>query len=274
MIRLKLQDDFDAKRIADSGQCFRWKETGEGRFRVIHGRNVLYLTDHGEGDLEFECGEEEYRKIWHDYLDLDEDYAAVRAMIDKDSDPFLYAASCNEKGIRILRQYPWEALISFIISQNRNIPAIKHSIELLSDMAGEELPDPAGGICHAFPTPQALAKLSDEDLTQCRLGYRCSYVKEAAVSVLEGKIDLDALAKDPDDERCLETLMSMKGVGMKVASCMLLYGLHHMDAFPVDVWVKRILEEHYPGGYDRERYRPYNGVFQQYMFAYYRSLHG
>ena len=233
---------------------------------------MLYLTDNGEGELSLSCDEDEFERVWRDYLDLEEDYSRIRGMIDRKSDPFLFDAACHEKGIRILRQDPWEALISFIISQNRNIPAIKHSIELLAEMAGEKLPDPAGGVCYAFPSPEAICALSDGDLTDCRLGYRCCYVRKAAEDVLSGRIDFAALSAEGDDERCMEILMGMTGVGKKVASCMLLYGLHHMDAFPVDVWVKRILEEYYPDGYDLERYRPYNGVFQQYMFAYYRSI--
>ena len=164
-------------------------------------------------------------------------------------------------------------LVSFIISQNKNIPAIRRSIELLTEACGEPKYDQRGELFYAFPTPEALAELGEDELRGCSLGYRCRYVHAAADAVLNGVIDLDSL-KEADEEHTIRSLCGLFGVGVKVANCVSLFGLHHIDAFPVDVWVKRILANEYPDGYPYERYRPYNGVYQQYMFAYYRNLSG
>ena len=175
----------------------------------------------------------------------------------------------HEKGIRIVRQDPWEMLITFIISQNKNIPAIRKSVEKLAEMCGEERVDQSGAAYFAFPTPDALAGLREEQLRECGLGYRCRYVREAAAAVADGCLDLLSL-KFQDEYTAMMAQTGLTGVGKKVASCVSLFGLHHLNAFPIDVWIKRILEEQYPNGYPFEEYSPYNGVYQQYMFEYYR----
>ena len=273
---IQIEDDFDLDKIADSGQCFRWtrQETRSGgcTYRIIAGGDCLYITDLGDQRYELDCTREQYSRIWQEYLDLREDYRSIRSRIDPGQDPFLWAASEHEKGIRILRQDPWEMLITFIISQNRNIPAIRRSVELLSEACGDRRLDSKGMEYYAFPQPAAVLELSQKDLSDCRLGYRCRYVHAAAQAVAEGQIDLELL-RTADEEAAMKALIGLLGVGIKVASCVSLFGLHHMDAFPVDVWMKRILAEQYPGGYPREQYSPYNGVYQQYMFAYYRHFH-
>jgi N-glycosylase/DNA lyase len=162
-------------------------------------------------------------------------------------------------------------LVTFIISQNRNIPAIRRSVEMLAMACGDLKRDRQGRSYYAFPAPEAVAALSQEQLKGCKLGYRCKYVSAAAAAVIDGEIDLTAL-KEADEAATLKALTDIYGVGKKVASCVSLFGLHHVDAFPVDVWVKRILAREYPDGYPYERYSPYNGIYQQYMFYY--DLHG
>lgn len=268
---LKTGDDLDLKKIADSGQCFRWKELEDGAFFVPYLDKSLIIKEIGEGSFELDCSEEEYEHIWAHYLDMETDYAKIRALADAKADPFMYAAASAQKGIRILRQDPFEALISFIISQNRNIPAIKNSIELICERAGKLYLDSRGEHWYGFPDAYELNAMSDDALKECRLGYRFEYIRRTAEAVSSGEFDLPGLAV-LDDEACLAGLQSLHGVGLKVASCMLLYGLHRMDAFPVDVWVKRILSDKYTGGFPFESYRPYCGLFQQYMFAYYREV--
>ena len=129
--------------------------------------------------------------------------------------------------------------------------------------------DQTGVIYFAFPTPDSLAALREEQLKECGLGYRCRYVREAALAVADGRLDLLSL-KFQDEYTAMMALTGLTGVGKKVASCVSLFGLHHLDSFPIDVWIKRILEEQYPNGYPFEEYSPYNGVYQQYMFDYYR----
>ena len=268
---LKTADDLSLKNIADSGQCFRWKELEDGAFFVPYLDRSLIIKELGDGEYELDCSEDEYEHIWAHYLDMHTNYSRIRGLADKKTDPFMYEAAKSQMGIRILRQDPFEALISFIISQNRNIPAIKNSIELICERAGKLELDSRGNAYYSFPDAEALHGMSDDALRECRLGYRFDYIKRTAELVSSGEFDLRSLEL-LDDEECLAKLQSLHGVGRKVASCMLLYGLHRMDAFPVDVWVKRILSDKYPDGFPFETYTPYCGVFQQYMFAYYREL--
>lgn len=264
------QDDFDPDRIAESGQCFRWAPVGSGGYRIPFRDACLYIRAAEDGGLELDCGETEFQAVWREYFDLDTDYAALRDRVDRELDPFLYRAVRAQRGIRILRQDPWETLVSFIISQNRNIPAIRRSVERLCLAAGEAREDRRGVPFYAFPGPERILRLDDAALDSCRLGYRAKYVRAAARAAAEGRLHLGSLAEAPEEET-LAALTSLYGVGIKVASCVSLFGLHHLDAFPVDVWIRRVLETEYPGGYPRERYSPYNGVYQQYMFACYRG---
>ena len=303
MIEIQITDDFDLDRIADSGQCFRWQKEASGAYRIIHKEYCLRIRPVKDGVFELSCSEEEFRDVWYDYFDLGTDYRAVRGRISKEEDPFLYKACEYGKGIRILRQDPWEMLISFIISQNKNIPAIKKSIELLCEAAGRyredacdfggDACDASGGGYYLFPSPEEILTLSDETLAACRLGYRCRYVKAAAVDVAEGRLDLSRLQSESGPyekaggeaagyettsneaagyETAISALTNVLGVGIKVANCISLFGLHQIDAFPVDVWIRRILENEYPEGFPKEKYSPYNGIYQQYMFFYYREM--
>ena len=276
---LQIDDDFDLDKIADSGQCFRWVKqdpviagvsgSGSCTYRIIAGERSLYVTSLGDGRYELDCTAGEYDGFWREYFDRDENYESIRSRIDPKQDPFLWEAAEREKGIRILRQDSWEMPITFIISQNRNIPAIRRSVELLAEACGEKRVDSKGQAYYAFPGPEAVAALHEDVLSDCRLGYRCKYIRAAAEAVAGGKIDLDAL-RDTDADTAMNALTKLYGVGMKVASCVCLFGLHQTDAFPVDVWMKKVLEEQYPQGYPYDRYSPFNGVYQQYMFAWYR----
>ena len=263
---IAIDDDFDLDRIAESGQCFRWERTGEQTYRILHGARCLRIAALGDGRFALDCAPAEYETVWRDYFDLDENYAALRSRIDPAADPYLFAAAEDGKGIRILRQDPWETLISFIISQNRNIPAIRRSVALLAETCGTPYADSEGQPYHAFPTPEALAALGDEKLRRCGLGYRCDYVRAAAEAVCAGALDPSRL-READAETAFSALTALYGVGAKVASCVMLFGLHQLDAFPQDVWLRRVLEREYPEGYPFARYAPYNGVYQQYMFA-------
>ncbi len=268
-MNIRIEDDFEPDKIADSGQCFRWTKIAENTWRILAGKDCLYLVLQEDGSWDLDCTKEEYGRFWRDYFDLGEDYRSIRKRIDPKQDPFLKKAAEHEKGIRILRQDPWEMLITFIISQNRNIPAIRRSVELLCACCGERKTDTRGAEYAAFPDPEAVAALSEKDLSECSLGYRCGYVHAAAEAVAGRKIDLEQLTAASGAET-MAALTGLYGVGIKVASCVSLFGLHHTDAFPVDVWMKRILAEQYPDGYPYEKYSPYNGIYQQYLFAYYR----
>ena len=275
-ITIHIEDGLDLEKMAVSGQCFRWIRIGPLHYAIPHREHLLeirQIREHHTGEHQFHlsCSEGEFQKTWRDYFDLDTDYNEIRSRVSAEEDEFLHRACQYGKGIRLLRQDPWEVLISFIISQNRNIPAIKRSIEILCERAGTPIGTVNGEMVYSFPAPLAIAGMSAEDLADCRLGYRDKYVAEAARAVACGQIDLQGLAKAGVCE-CEECLTSIYGVGKKVASCIMLYGLHQTDAFPVDVWVKRILENEYPDGYPFQRHTPCNGIYQQYMFDYYRRL--
>jgi len=274
-MRFGIRDELDLEKIADSGQCFRWKreekvnpDDDSCRYLIVARDHVLSVCQHGQV-LEADCSPEEFDAVWRVYFDLDENYAAIRSRIDPEEDPCLYSAAQLCRGIRILRQDPWEMLISFLIAQNRNIPAIKKSIGRLSEKAGHPM-EGYGENIYSFPEPEELAALSEEELRSCRLGYRAPYIYEAAQKVASGKVKLSDIAQMPDKEALL-SLKEFKGIGDKVASCILLFGFHRLNAFPVDVWVRRAQQYCYPDGFPFERFRPYCGVMQQYLFMYFRQ---
>ncbi len=270
-MKIRIEDDFDLGKIADSGQCFRFNESGDG-YSVLSLDKHLFIKKLEADEYELDCSKDDFERFWKGYFDLDLSYRDIRGRIDKEKDSYLYSASEFGKGIRILRQDPWEMLISFIISQRKNIPAIKASIEKLCERAGEAIgEDENGKLLYSFPTPEKLAGLSLDELSACSLGYRDKYVMKAARDVAAGSVDLMAYKELGDDE-LMERLLELFGVGVKVANCEILFGYHRLDAFPRDVWINRVLEMHYPQGFMFDRYAPYNGIMQQYLFFYSRSL--
>lgn len=253
-------ENFDLKQIAESGQCFRMNMSDDRTARLTAYGKVLDINDRGGGDFCFSCPEKEFEEIWSSYFDLETDYGRFISSIDP-NDRFLLRAAEVGNGIRILRQDPFETLISFIISQRKNIPAIKASVEKLCKACGEKITSDI----YAFPSAKAIYSLSEKELSECSLGYRVSYVREAAERVALGQTDLSELNGLSDGELFGE-LTSFKGVGKKVANCVMLFAYHRIAAFPRDVWIGRIEEEYYKGRFPESRYEGYAGVLQQYMF--------
>ena len=254
--------NFQLAQTLDCGQAFRWSEDADGSWHgIAHGRTVRLIRQ-GDTLTIFDMTAEEFNSVWRNYFDLDRDYSSiVTACADNE---LLKNASLYGEGIRILNQDPWEALCSFIISQNNNIPRIKGIIERLCETFGEPI---NGGF--SFPDASVLAPLTVEDLAPLRSGFRAKYILDAARRVASGEIDLEALRTMPYDE-AREKLMIIKGVGGKVADCTLLFGLSHIEAFPRDVWIKRVMSEHFPDGLPQSAI-PYAGIVQQYLFFYARS---
>ena len=268
-MRVGIADDFDLNRIAESGQCFRWKPIDRDAYRIIFRQNVLSIRKISETYYDVDCTPEVWSRIWQNYFDLSESYGSIRAMICRETDPFLYRAAQHEKGIRILCQDPWEMMVTSILTQNRNIPMIQRSIELLCAVAGNRLPGTE--TMYAFPEPEALLACNEEALRQCKLGYRWKYIHALAQDVVEKRINLNAFPA-LSDEQLHHELMKIYGAGPKVVNCMMLFAFHRLNAFPVDVWIQRVLQQWYPEGYPFESYTPYNGVMQQYMFAYIKHI--
>jgi len=266
----------DMKKIAESGQIFRFN-VYDDEYSLVAGDKLLFIKEDDDGYI-LSCSKTEFEEFWIDYFDLRLDYSDFEKNIPPD-DLFLINAAEYSYGIRILNQDKWEMLISFIISQRKSIPAIKSSIEKLAKTYGKKIdmqvPDFIKNIdknseFFAFPTPKALADASIDDLNACSLGYRSPYIEASAKAVYRGDIDLEALSK-LDDNELLAALMSLKGVGIKVANCVALFGYHRIAAFPIDVWIKRMIDEHYDGEFPLKLYDGYAGVIQQYIFYYGRE---
>ena len=250
------QSDFDLAQTLDCGQAFRWKNCGD-YWQGFCLDKSLKISQNGDIFTFFDTSEQQFLEIWADYFDLKCDYGKIKQRF-AEACPVLQKA-CNEcGGIRILRQNFWETLVSFIFSQQNNIPRIKKIINSLCEMFG------------TFPDAKTLSQCTVEDLEPLRSGFRAKYIIDAAQKVSGGAISSDMLCNMPT-EQALKALMQIKGVGPKVASCVVLFSAHKTDAFPVDVWMKRILAEHYPNGFP-ENLADMQGVAQQYLFHYFRTL--
>ncbi len=260
-VLLSGKDAFSPAQTFDCGQTFRFLPF-EGGYCGVAGGRYLEVSER-DGETLLSCSREDFEGFWKDYFDLGRDYLAIE--IDP-LDSFLTAAREYGRGIRILKQPPFEALCSFIISQCNNIPRIRGIISRLCELGGERLEN---GL-YTFPTPERVEELGLEGLAALRAGYRAPYLLGAARAVNEGRLDLELLKTLPTDQARAE-LLKLEGVGRKVADCVLLYGLGHTDAFPVDVWIKRALATVYPEGFDYLRYGENAGVIQQYIFFYARE---
>lgn len=263
------------EQIADSGQCFRMNKIEENKYGLIAFGKYLELEQLDDHTVSFHCSEEEFYEIWEDYFDLKYDYKGIVNQLLTGKDEFLQKAAEYGRGIRILKQEPFEALISFIISQNKNIPAIKNCIEAICKQYGERKVSQGNQQVeyYTFPSPEILAQADKEDLRKLKTGYRDEYIISAAKAVYHEELDLEELKKCTH-EVVVEALKGIHGVGNKVANCVSLYGLHHIEAFPIDIWIKRVLKEIYNDHFPVEDYQGYAGIVQQYMFYYMRHLQG
>jgi N-glycosylase/DNA lyase len=263
-----LKGGIDLDKTEKSGQCFRWIPDGDS-FLIPAGGMLAKVSEAGDGIDVFLLSSDKKRKssdieaFWKKYFDAELDYESIRKMPDK-KDKFLKGAAAAGEGIRIIYQEPFETLITFIISQRKSIPAIKTSVERICATVGRKIP---GTEVFDFPAPKELCSMSGEELSACGLGYRAPYIHSAAESVYHGDTDLEKLSVVSDDE-LLADLMSLNGVGVKVANCTALFGFHRLNLFPIDVWIQRALDTYYDGTFPLEKYHPYNGIMQQYIFAF------
>ncbi len=256
---------FSLEDTLNCGQCFRWKKAADGFWEGISRGKYCKIKQDG-GRLVFSGSSlGDVKEFWILYFGLDEDYSYLHRLFSKDN--YLRRAVEFAPGIRLARQDPWETLCTFIVSQNNNIPRIKKIIESLCRLFGKPL---APGV-YSFPDAEMLARLAQEDLAPLRCGFRWRYLLDAAKKVACNEIDLLNLGKtDTDDAR--KTLMTICGVGPKVANCVLLYGFHKTEVVPMDVWMKRVAAKIYPDGFPQE-FAPWMGIAQQYLFHYARH-HG
>jgi len=258
--------DFDLAKIFECGQCFRWDADEHGVYTGAAFGRAAKLRQEG-GSIYITCSLNDFESVWRNYFDLDRDYAKIRRQLCTDA--FMRTATDYGAGIRILRQDRWEAFCSFIISQCNNIPRIKKIIAALCRSFGDSF-EFDGRVLYTFPAAVKLAGLSEECLTPLRCGYRAAYIIDAARAVADERLDLEALSRGSiEDARA--ALKQLRGVGDKVADCTLLFGLHMLDAFPLDVWMKRAVAQHYGQDFDPGMFRPFAGIAQQYIFYYTRS---
>ena len=264
MITVELEH-FSLDKICDSGQCFRMRKLGDGHFSMVAGDQYLEMYQK-DGVVDFCCSQEEFICYWVLYFDLDTDYEAYMDAANP-RDKYLKAAGEMGSGIRILQQDLWEVIISFLISQQNNITRIKKCIENICREFGEKKISSTGVEYYAFPTAQALAKATEEQLQECNLGYRAKYVLDTARRVVFGDFIPDKLY-DMKYQSARKELLQLYGVGEKVADCICLFGLHQLEAFPVDTHIRQVLDEHYKRGFPNRRYSDCKGVMQQYIFYY------
>lgn len=269
---------FDAKHIFECGQCFRWKKEEDDSYTgVAYGRVLNVKSDYEKGTVVLKnTNRREFEEIWCDYFDLDRDYGEIKAILSKDE--VLKGAIEYGRGIRILNQEPWELVISFIISANNNIPRISKSIDVLSEMFGEPI-SYRGKTYYSFADKQALGSAELEQIDMCRAGFRCKYIYQTARMIDRDELDLEATA-GLSTEMAKKELMKLPGVGPKVADCIMLFSMQKHDAYPIDVWVKRVTEYFYLHEdvsmkqieqFARDRFGSLAGFAQQYLFYFARE---
>lgn len=252
---------FSLEESLDCGQAFRWKQfDGDKWSGTAFGKNLV-IGYEGCSVVLYNTSLEDYINIWENYFDFKRDYSEIIDAVS--GNQILHSATEIAGGIRILRQDPWEALCSFIISQNNNIARIKGIIWRLCENFGTPVGD-----SYSFPDAAKIAELTIEDLAPLRSGFRARYIIDAAKKVSGGEIDFDLCRTAPIDDARKE-LMKICGVGAKVADCALLFGFDRIEAFPKDVWIKRAMQKLFNGELPPEAV-PYAGIVQQYIFHYAR----
>ena len=287
--RIEGVSHFDVGKVFDCGQSFRFdrvfSSTHEGEFSgCVMGKYVSVAQD-GDTLYLYNVTREEYESFFCRYLSLDRDYGEINAnILSLSSNSTLFEAVSVSDGIRILKQEPWEAICSFIISQNNNIPRIKKIIAALSKKCGTAIDVSLmsghiaeshleqDGNFYSFPTAKDILALGVDGLFELKTGFRAKYIYDAAQRMESGEIDLEFLCSDARTEDCIEHLCSVKGIGPKVASCALLFGFARLDAFPVDVWIKKAILKYFGDSFSPTDLGKYAGVAQQYLFYYERYL--
>ncbi len=282
----------------ECGQAFRYectvREAGYVEYMTVVGDKIIRVGQRRRGELIFfGLTDEEFEKTARPYFALDTDFEAIRLEIKERTDSdWLRRAADAARGIIILHQEPWETLFSFIISQNNNIPRIRKIIRAVCAEYGESLAEKYGfekcplaltdkppcgevcrgcGICYSFPTAAAVSE-RPEGLLPSHPGFRYKYLTDAARRVATGETDLRDIAAHSSYEYTLEQLKKILGVGDKVASCVALFGFANLEAFPIDVWMRRAIDEYFGGELDPKALGKYAGVAQQYIFHYIRNL--
>ncbi len=270
--------DFEPKHIFECGQCFRWNLMNDGSYMGVFKNNLLNVKKEKDKIIFSGICDGNIEEVVKNYFDLETDYSKIKSTLTKVDENMAKSIEYGE-GIRILNQDLWEVIISFIISANNNIPRIKKIIERLSITYGNKIVEDH----YAFPTIEQLSKASVEDLRNIGLGFRDKYVYETTKKFVSGEINLDEL-KNKDTAEARKILESFQGVGPKVADCILLFGMHRFEVFPIDVWVRRVMNDLYIKSDEEtkvkkeeieklaiKKYKNLAGIAQQYLFYWKRE---
>lgn len=278
-VLLKNIRNFKLCDVFDCGQCFRFNPIEDGSYIGTAFGKTIRISQSDDTVILHSVSQADFDGIWRNFLDLDRDYSAIRATLTSTDDPIIADAARYGDGIRILNQELWETIISFIISASNNIPRIKKIIESLCENFGNAHVY-EGKTYYSFPTPDVIASLDEDDLSVIKAGFRTKYILACAKAVCDGSFDLELIRRLPTPD-AKQMLMSLNGVGNKVSDCILLFSLGRFDSFPIDVWIKRIMEHCYFGGEEQsaktisdfadERFGALGGIAQQYLFYYARS---
>jgi N-glycosylase/DNA lyase len=268
---------FNLEIIAEGGQAFRWNRQQDGKYIGVVGNHVFEIFQNDDKLIIESNADKKIKMFLKEYFDLYRDYEQIEQKMMSFEELVPAVNYCS--GYRILFQDPWETAISFIISANNNITNIKKIIENMCKLYGNPI-EYKSETYYSFPSPNTLARLSETELRLTKCGYRAKYIIETAKMIASGKIDIYGLKKLPTADTRKELLM-LPGVGRKVADCILLYSMRKFDAFPIDVWIKRVLEHIYFNGskmslaklqkFAEERFNDRAGFVQQYLFHYSRS---
>lgn len=272
-------ESFVVSQTLECGQCFRFTQIGEENYIIVAYGKILNIYCDGTDIVFKNTTEEEFNNIWYNYFDFGRNYNDIKKKISE-NDEILQKAVEYAPGIRILNQDRFECLISFIISQNNRIPMIKKVISNISKKYGRYIGSVDGEEYYAFPNPEELIKADEAGLMECKTGFRAKYIIDAVQKVIHGEINLNS--DDMDTETLRKMLMTIKGVGPKVADCTMMFSFGRCETFPTDVWVKRIMSELYFNGREasvkeihqkaEECFGDYAGYAQQYLFNYARQF--
>lgn len=277
-IAFKNISHFELKHILDCGQCFRWNENEDGSYTGTAFNKTIRVIKEGK-EIYLKGAKIEDEKLWLHYFDIERDYGKI--INELSNDEVLKEAIKHGEGIRILNQEPFETLISFIISANNRIPMIKRAVYNISKRFGNKMSF-EGKEYYSFPKPSVLSQASVEDLMECGCGFRAPYILETSKEIANGNANLEYIMS-LDTDCAQKELIKLKGIGPKVADCIMLYSMGKNDAFPVDVWVKRVMQYFYLApdvslkkirDFGRERFGHLAGFAQQYLFYYARDLKG
>lgn len=266
---------FDLTQTFDCGQCFRWNLSAENEYTGVALGHVLRIIRENDGFRLLNTSEDDFLNVWKNYFDFDRDYLKIQKVLS--SDNVLKNAISSGSGIRILRQDVFETIISFIISANNNIPRIKLIIERFCNLFGKKISSDFGEF-YSFPSIDDLKGISQADLAPIKAGFRDKYIIDAINKISSGEINLQNLLT-LDYKNAKNELLKIKGVGEKVANCILLFSLGKYNAFPVDVWVKRVVGHYYFNDaspdtdiaeFADNKFGEYGGFAQQYLFYHAR----